>query len=152
MKRNDIVTSVFHLILAAVLIWQALSIPVGRFGKPGPGFLPLGVGLVLAALSLSLWIEARSRKSPQEKISFLAGEGRWPGVVWTVALLSAYGLLLEWLGFIICTLSILFLLFRFIGKQRLPLAVAETILITLVAHLLFKVALKVQLPGGLFRI
>ena len=108
--------------------------------------------MVLAALSLSLWIEAATRKSLPEKVPFLAGEGRWPGVIWTVAALSAYALLLEWLGFILCTLSLLLFLFRFIGKQRWPLAVAETILITLVAHTLFKVALKVQLPGGLFRI
>jgi putative tricarboxylic transport membrane protein len=150
MKGFDRVTSLIQFLLAVFLIWQSSLMPIGRFGKPGPGFLPLGVGILMALLSGFLWIEAGLQKSPPGKVRFLTGEGRWPGVVWTVVSLLAYALLVESLGFLLTTLFLLLFLFRFIGKQIWWLAITETFSITLVAHLLFKVALKVQLPGGLF--
>jgi len=152
MKHYNRICSILFLVLALIVIWQSLLMPIGRLGKPGPGFLPLGVGLILALLSAFLWIEAGLRKSALVQVQFLIGEGRWPGVLLTVGSLSAYALLMEFLGFIICTLLLLFFLFRFVGNQKWGLVLTETILVTLLTHLIFKVGLKVQLPGGLFRL
>jgi putative tricarboxylic transport membrane protein len=152
MKRYDRICSVIFFVLAGVLIWQSLLIPVGRFGKPGPGFLPLMIGVMLALLSALLWIEAGLRKPSQARVAFFVGEGKWPSVLLTVSLLLAYALLIEFLGFILCSLLLLLLLFRFVGRQKWWLVLTETVLVTLAAHVIFKVGLKVQLPGGLFRI
>jgi hypothetical protein len=152
MKHYNRICSILFLVLALIVIWQSFLMPIGRLGKPGPGFLPLAVGLILALLSAFLWIEAGLRKSALVQVQFLIGEGRWPSVLLTVGSLLAYALLMEFLGFIICTVLLLFFLFRFVGNQQWGLVLTETILVTLLTHLIFKVGLKVQLPGGLFRL
>lgn len=152
MKHYNRICSILFLVLALIVIWQSFLMPIGRLGKPGPGFLPLGVGLILALLSGFLWIEAGLPKSALVQGQFLIGEGRWPSVLLTVGSLLAYALLMEFLGFIICTVLLLFFLFRFVGNQKWGLVLTETILVTLLTHLIFKVGLKVQLPVGLFRL
>jgi putative tricarboxylic transport membrane protein len=150
MKFYDRICSIIFLILALIVIWQSFLVPVGRLSKPAPGFLPLLVGILLALLSIVLWIEAGLRKPSPEQVHFLTGEGQWLSAFLAVASLLAYALLIDFLGFIICALLILFFLFWFVGKQKWWAAFIETVLVTLVSHLIFKVALNVQLPRGLF--
>jgi hypothetical protein len=149
-KRYDRTCSIIFLIFALIVIWQSFLMPVGRLSKPGPGFLPLWVGIILALLSAFLWIEAGLRKSAPVQVQFLTGEGRWSSALFTVGSLLAYALLIEFLGFIICTLLLLIFLFRFVGNQKWWLVFTETVLVTIVTHVIFKVGLKVQLPIGLF--
>jgi len=152
MKRYDRICSIIFLFFSLVVIWQSFLMPIGRFSKPGPGFLPLWIAIILALLSSLLWMEARLRKSVSAQIQFFSREGRWLSALFTVGSLLAYALLIEFLGFIICTLLLLLFLFRFIGKQKWWLVFTETILVTLVTQAIFKVGLKVQLPAGLFRV
>jgi predicted transporter len=51
MKRYDRICSLLCLIIAAIVIWQSAVIPMGRVSKPGPGFLPFWVAVILALLS-----------------------------------------------------------------------------------------------------
>jgi putative tricarboxylic transport membrane protein len=150
MKLYDRTSSLIFLVLALAVIWRSFLMPIGSLSKPGPGFLPLFVGILLALLSSALWIEAGLRKSSLERVHFLTGEGQWLSALLTVGSLLAYALLLEFLGFIICALLLLFFLFWVVGKQKWWVAFIGTVLVTLFSHLLFKVALDVQLPGGLF--
>lgn len=152
MKRLDKICSVVFLVFAGTIIWQSLSVPIGSFGTPGPGFLPLLVGIILALLSCLLWIDANLTRTSAPPVAFFPERGRWLSVLLTVGALAAYGLLIEFLGFIICTFLLLLFLFRFIGGQKWWLVFTETILVTFATHIIFKVALKVQLPGGLWRI
>jgi hypothetical protein len=55
-------------------------------------------------------------------------------------------------GFLISTLVLLLFLFRFIGNLKWWVVFTGMLLVTLMTHVLFKVALKVQLPAGLFRL
>ena len=151
MKRFDQIGSMVCLIVAAVAIWQSAIIPLGRISKPGPGFLPFWVGVILALLCTTLWIEASLRKPSADKVQFLSGEGKWPYVVFTGISLLAYTGLMEILGFRISTLLLLIFLFWFVGKQKWWAAFLGSFLVTFFTHLIFRVGLKVQLPVGLFR-
>jgi hypothetical protein len=150
MKRYDRTCALIFLAIAVVAIILSWNMPMGRVSKPGPGFLPFWVGVILALLSLGLLFGALFRKGADETVKFLSGEGRWINVVWTVGSLLGYGFLIETLGFVISTLVLLLFLFRYIGNQKWWVAFTGTVLVTLVAHLIFKVGLQVQLPRGLF--
>ena len=84
-------------------------------------------------------------------MQFLSGEGRWSSVMMTVGSLLGYAFLVEPLGFFISTLLLLLFLFRFIGNLKWWVVFTGMVLVTLMTHVLFKVALKVQLPGGPFQ-
>jgi putative tricarboxylic transport membrane protein len=152
MKHFDRIISIIFLAFAAIVIWQSVIIPMGHIGKPGPGFLPFWVAVIMALLSGVLWFQAGLRQPVSEEVKFLSGEGRWPSVVLTAAALLAYAFLMETLGFITSTLLLLLLLFRVIGRQKWWVALTGTVLVTWAAHTLFQLVLKVHLPSGLFRI
>jgi hypothetical protein len=150
MKRYDRICAILFLAIAVTAMVLSSFMPMGRTSKPGPGFLPFWVGVILALLSIFLFVEAGFRKGPVESVKFLAGEGRWPNVIWTAGSLMGYGFLIEALGFVISTLILLLFLFRYIGNQKWWVAFTGTFLVTLAAHLIFKVGLRVQLPRGFF--
>jgi putative tricarboxylic transport membrane protein len=152
MERYDRICSVICLVFAGMIIWLSFSVPMGRISKPGPAFLPFWVAVTLALLSILLWVEAGMRKGPSTPVQFLSGEKRWSSVMMTVGSLLGYAFLMEYLGFLISTLLLLLFLFRFIGNLKWWVVFTGMVLVTLMTHVLFKVALKVQLPGGLFRL
>ncbi len=151
MKRFDKIGALVCLVVAAVAIWQSAIIPMGRIHKPGPGFLPFWVGIILALLSVTLFIEASVRKPAPETVRFLSGEGKWFYVIAAGGGLLAYTGLMEPLGFVISTFLLLIFLFWFIGRQKWYVVFPGSFLVTFGTHMLFRVALKVQLPTGLFR-
>jgi hypothetical protein len=150
MKKFDQVGSLVCLGIAALFIWQSSLVPSGNIRQPGPGFLPFWVGVILALLSMVLWFQARFRKPGADSARFLSGEGNWPYVAAAGIGLFIYTFLLEPLGFIGSTPLLLVFLFRVIGKQKWWVGITGSILVTLFTHLIFRVALKVQLPRGLF--
>jgi putative tricarboxylic transport membrane protein len=149
-QRLDKIGSVVCLVIAGIALWQSMMVPMGNIRQPGPGFLPFWVGVILALLSGVLWFEASFRKPAAEPVRFLSGEGKWPYVIAAGIALLIYTFLLEPLGFIISTFLLLIFLLRVIGKQKWWVGVTGSILVTFFTHLIFKVALKVQLPRGLF--
>jgi putative tricarboxylic transport membrane protein len=149
-QRLDKIGSVVCLVIAGIALWQSVKVPMGSIRQPGPGFLPFWVGVILALLSVALWFQASFRKPAAEPVRFLSGEGKWTYVAAAGIALLIYTFLLEPLGFIISTFLLLIFLFRVIGKQKWWLGVTGSILVTFFTHLIFKVALKVQLPRGLF--
>ncbi len=150
MQRLDRVGAIVCLVIAGIVLWQSMKVPMGNIRQPGPGFLPFWVGVILALLSVILWFQAGFRKPAGEPVRFLSGEGKWPYVAAAGIGLLIYTFLLELLGFIISTFLLLIFLFRVIGKQKWWVGVTGAILVTFFTHLIFKVALKVQLPRGLF--
>ena len=150
MQRLDRIGAIVCLVIAGIALWQSMKVPMGNIRQPGPGFLPFWVGVILALLSAGLWFQAGVRKPGVEPVRFLSGEGKWPYVVAAGVGLLTYTFLLEPLGFIISTFFLLIFLFRVIGKQKWWVGVTGSILVTFFTHLIFKVALKVQLPRGLF--
>ena len=152
MKRYDRVCSLICLAFAGMIIYLSFSVPMGRISKPGPAFMPFWVAVTLALLSILLWVEAGRRKESSAPVPFLSGEGRWSSVMMTVGALLGYAFLVEPVGFLISTLVLLLFLFRFIGNLKWWVVFTGMLLVTLMTHVLFKVALKVQLPAGLFRL
>jgi putative tricarboxylic transport membrane protein len=66
-----------------------------------------------------------------------------------VALLLAYVLVLERVGFLLSTAVFLTVAFRYLGHPRWGSALAYAVVFTLVIYLLFHVGLGIKLPAGL---
>jgi putative tricarboxylic transport membrane protein len=131
------------LLLVAVGLAAALDalwrMPLGAPSAPGPGLLPLALGLVLAALGGA----ALGQRVPASAGSIAGGRVALVGV-----LLVLYPLLLPRIGFGLTTLLVLFAL----GRVIAPLAPARLALFalvaTVVAVVLFRQLLAVPLPVG----
>ena len=149
MERYDKITSLFLLMLSVLICILSAKLPVGlgTWHDPGPGFLPFGSGLFLGILSLVLYLKSFRKKSAGTRASWFPKE-QWVNLVLVLAALFVYAILLEVVGFFICTILLMFFLFKVMGGLRLAWAIGGSILFSLASYGVFDLWLKVQLPKG----
>jgi len=151
MKSKEFLGGAFWFLVALVIIWQALDLKLGNYRTPGPGFIPLSVGLGMALLSLVVMGRV---------ILFASGPGltlkvsrnafKKLGLVMGALLL--YALLFQYLGFPLTTFLLLLLLFKGGDPQSWlkPTLLAGGA--TIFAYFLFSVLLSCELPRGILGI
>ena len=125
----------------------ALRIPSGD-GEPGPGFLPLVLAVLLAALSVSIVVRGLKPTTvspatgrPDDDL----GPRRWLAALATVA----YVALFQPLGFLVSTVAYCAALTWLFTRDRRML-VAVPVGVTAALFVLFRLALGVRLPPGPF--
>ena len=124
-------------IVAALEAWR--SMPMGTAGDPGPGAVPLVLGLAVGALALATAL-ARNwpRGAPIER-------GRALGVA---SALVGWVLALPYLGFASTTVIALLVLGRAIGPAPIGRLLVFALLMGGGASLLFGTLLRLPLPRG----
>jgi hypothetical protein len=147
MRRYDLISSLFFLLCGLLIAAGSLWMPVGRLGEPGPGFLPLFIGILMGILSIALFIRSLSAGTAGEK-TFWLDRKQWPKVLATTLALILYAFALRPLGFSLVTFFLLVFLFKVIGGLNWGTSIAGPVLTTSFFYLLFKVWLEVQLPVG----
>lgn len=145
--KNDLVTALVIGSFAVFVIYEASSLPYYSEYGPGPGFLPLWLGMGILVLALSLVFAnllgfARIEEGvPQPRTAIGRALGGWVGLMVAIALLP-------WVGF---GLSFAFLttLLILVLEGRSPLtALGTAVSLSLGFYLIFALALGVPLPSG----
>ena len=149
MKRLQLISGMIIMVYAAFLCFGAMKLSVGTPRTPGPGFLPFGYGALLFLLATifvlkSGFKDGMSHESPKVLWSGL----KWKQVPYTLAFLLGYALLLERLGFLICTWTIMIFLFWGKGIRRRSIAFFGGLGVAIVTYAVFKGLLKIRLPSG----
>lgn len=82
MRRADQVGAILLLAFAAFVIHQASRLPYRADYGPGPGFIPLWLGIILGGCSIALLAGARKRRDDRPVFTDRAGVVRlvWIGV------------------------------------------------------------------------
>ena len=142
---RDRISSLVWLIFAIGISIESLRLPIGSWRDPGPGFLPLGTGILLGVLSIVNYYQSRRGKGPPPKDSWYSPKG-WPKLVTVTISLFAYILLWPVLGFLLSTVILLFFLFRTVEPQTWKVTIGGSLLIPAAFYVLFEVWLKMQLP------
>ncbi len=137
----DRASALVCLVFAAGVGVEAWRLGVGTLGSPGAGLTPLLYACILAVLSIVLFAQSRDRAGDAAIVT------RWRSVLPILAVLLAYALTIEWLGYVICTLAAMFLLAQLAGVRRLNSLVFAAIA-TLAVYLVFVRWLLVPLPVG----
>jgi putative tricarboxylic transport membrane protein len=148
MKRHDFISSIVLFCIGLFIIFYALQFNLGNLNSPGSGFMPFLTGLIICGFSSITFFQAFLDKSAGvEKI--------WAGVkfqklISTIVMLIAYVLLIEPLGFIICSFFLILALMRYISFQSWLRSILGAGLISILSYLLFDTWFKAQLPRGIF--
>jgi len=146
MKRlgSEVVGSLFWLAVGVFFAVGGIMLKPGTLRNPGPGLLPLIMSLLL--ISFSLFILARGLIGPEGVLKGI----QWKGQAGVVASVFLYGLLLDLLGFLLSTFTLMFVLYGllFEGKNRWPRVFFYAAATALAGWLVFSVALKVPFPKG----
>jgi putative tricarboxylic transport membrane protein len=144
-KWKDRLSSICLLFFSGITIHLALKLPLGKGGKPGPGFFPLILSFVIGLMALLLLL--KTSRSEGESKAQEAPSTKWR-LVYLLGDLCLYAILFRPLGFLISTFLFLFALKPIVKKKWVPVLLGSS-LISLSFLLFFKYLLKVELPMGI---
>lgn len=147
--RNDRTSSLVWLGFAFLICIESLRLPLGSARDPGPGFLPLLVGVILAGLSVICFLQARGGPSDGLKGSWYSPR-RWKHLLGILSSLVVYALVLDILGFLISTFLLLSVLFRLgLGSKKWIWSTGGALVASLSCYVVFELWLRTQLPKGI---
>jgi putative tricarboxylic transport membrane protein len=145
-KKRELISSLFWLAVGLVLAVLSATYPIGSLGQPGPGFLPLGLGLLLILFSLVLLMRAVKLQAKGEKERlFPSGVMRIAAVV--VILIAAI-IAFEPLGYLLTFVLLGVLLTLVTGWMRLRGSIVFAVLAVAGIYVIFVWLLKQPLPTG----
>jgi hypothetical protein len=147
--------ALFWMVLGAFICFLGWRIKIGNFHAPGPGFFALVAGLSLLLIGVLMLFSrtaSRPQASPDSGTSSVTITEHVPvrRLLGTMALLAAYAVFLNSIGFILCTFLVMWGLFYDWGKNRLATAFLASVTTTVVTYTIFEVWLRSQLPRGMF--
>jgi putative tricarboxylic transport membrane protein len=150
MKRYDRMSSLAWLAFAIYICIASSRLSFGSFDRPGPGFLPLLVGILLGVFSIIAFLQASLSSGRQEEVASWHPGEKWKKLVLVLVVLFAFSFFLEILGFLVCTFILLILLFRFGSEsKKWPAAIAGSAVASLGSYAIFELWLQTQLPKGI---
>ncbi len=147
-KKGRMGVGVIALVLSLAYTIEALDLPMGARDRPGAGVFPVLVGVTLAVTSILTIIEAWRSDEISGSMGLPSGRYLWR-VVLIIMLLSAYALLLPYLGQLIGGTLFLAATMRVLSNLSWQRIVAYSLIASLLSYVLFVVLLEVRMPRGL---
>jgi len=148
MRKGQVCAGVILLALGIFVCQQAIQLTLGQASRPGPGFVPFGLGSILILLSLlyllSLLRTSREDGKPQPSAAGLTR------TLLAVGILCFFSEVLSGLGYLLSTLLLFLLWLKLIERKKWPVAVGLAGL-ALVFVYFFNLLFSVQLPRGIIR-
>jgi putative tricarboxylic transport membrane protein len=148
MEHRDRISSLIFLVFSVLTCVGSYRLPVGigSWHDPGPGFFPFWAGVIMGILSFAAYWRALRTKG--EDIGPWYSREKWKKVLLIMAIISAYALVLETLGFVFSTFLLLFTLFKLTENQGWRLSVGGSLVVAAVSFVVFDRWLRLQLPKG----
>lgn len=141
----------FWLAVGLVSIYGSTRLGLGVLREPGSGFLPFIAGCFISLMAVFIFLNSFLRKrETQDKPSAFWAEVNWHRPAIISLLTFGFVLVLEWLGFILASFFLLFILFKGVEKFSWKKAMIIPTLTLGLTYLLFNVFLKASLPKGIF--
>ena len=141
-RPGETLFGVLLLGLGLFAIYKASALPFGSLNSPDSGLFPVYIGVALTLFAaLSLAPRAASPAEPAERTGLIR-------VLVLIAAIAIYAWLLPHAGFIICTLMLLAIVLRGLGRVGWLATSVSSIAGTLACYVLFT-RLGMPLPAGL---
>jgi putative tricarboxylic transport membrane protein len=145
--KKEFLAAGFWLLFSAYASVEALRLGLGSGNKPGPGVFPFGAAIAIGIIALWLLLKSRG-ETPSTNMAGGFATKETNKILWAVGGLVAYALLLESLGFLLCTFILIALFLKAVAGRSWLMTLSFALSVTLTAHLIFNLALRAQLPSG----
>ena len=151
MKKNDIIAGLIFVALGIFIFTQTVSYPSLEKGHPGPGLFPNLLAILFIAFGGVLIFKARKPASlPEGGPEIPATPKRIFNALFVLAIIVVFVAVVSFVGFLITSAILLFVLMKKLGVTILKSAIASVV-ITLFINLMFSKILRVPLPPGILR-
>lgn len=135
------------LITAAVVIQQSIWVlRLFDHGQPGSGFMPFGLGVILAFLAFLIIVTHRGRD--EKRVPF------WPSKAWlrpllAVIIMAVYIVAFDDLGAVTSVVILITSWLLLLEKKSILVSASTAVLTGLVVYLVFELLLMTPFPRGL---
>ena len=143
MKVSDVGSSLFLMTLGGGMAWQAEKLSIGTANRPGPGFFPFYLGLLLFGVSLIIFFQGLKQRPGAAETGLKRSR-----VFLALAAVFIYAFVMEIAGYLLSTFFLMLLLLRMMVRKDWWFAPLISLVISLGSYALFKVWLQVLLPRG----
>lgn len=148
MKKANLIGALFVATVALAFSISAARMTIVERGIPGPGFIPLAVGIL--TLILSLVLAGQSMRMAPDRAPFLKRGGGLKSILKITVSLVAYVGCIHLVGYPVATLLFLFALLRWVGEYGYRFSLAVSIGVAVVLYGIFQCALGMIFPAGIF--
>ncbi|MEI9478215.1 MAG: tripartite tricarboxylate transporter TctB family protein [Deltaproteobacteria bacterium] len=149
MKKLQLISGIIIMVFAALICLETSKLSFGTIRTPGPGFLPFGYGALLFFLATIFVLKSGFKAGAfSDSASALWSGLKWKRIPYTLAVLLVYALLLDRLGYLVCTGILMVYLFWEKGMRKGSIAIITGIGVSIITYFVFKKLLSVQLPSG----
>lgn len=148
MKRLDQMAAIVLLALSAYVVAQSLRMPLWVEFAPGYGFFPFWLGVLMAALSALLLVDAARRPAARDEPNPFPKGTALLAVLGSMGVLVGYALFLESLGYILTTLLSVAFLMGVVQRDRWQTTLLTAVVVTGMLYVIFQVLLGIRLPAG----
>jgi putative tricarboxylic transport membrane protein len=148
---KDMTTGIWSVVLGAGYLAAAFKIPLFQAGDQiGPRMFPFMIAAVVIVCGLVLIVKELRAKAVQPfSWNFSAERGIWLRIIFTIAAGIIYGLVLDWLGYVIATLFFMFFTASIINIGRHVQNLVIAVLFSVSTFVAFAMILKLSLPRGI---
>lgn len=148
-RTEDLISGAAFGVTGIGIAIGAVRLGVGSVVQPGPGFMAMGLGLVLTGLSAATIVSGL--RAPNSAVPLaLRFPNLWVNLAVITAML-AYATVLEYAGYLVATFVLLLVLL--IAAERTWHSVRAfvlAVLVTATTYFLFETLLRSGLPRGLW--
>jgi putative tricarboxylic transport membrane protein len=148
MKKRNLVSGVILLALSMGTFFESRKLEIGALSSAQTGFFPFILSVLLAVLSLILLGQALKGKN-EGTIPAWVGKGGWKRLGLTLGILFFFAVSFEYLGYLISTFLLIFILVKAFGNRKWWVAVFFALLSAFGSYLIFGILLKTPLPPGI---
>ncbi len=143
--RADLLSGAALFLVAAGALASGWRLPWGSLTRPGPGFFPRTLALLLAALALALVGRGMLRPGPDLRARWAGAAGRRRVLLMTVALVG-YVAVVETAGYLATTAALFVVMVRWVGGRGWLATVLTSAIAAGGSYFLFHRLLNVPLP------
>lgn len=151
MKKGNIITAVLTIILGLYIVITCMGYPRAEAygtGVPGPGLWPGLIAAMMVLAAICLLVKSLRMKPEEDTTLELLTDGT-KRVYVTMAILVVYVALLGVVGFIPCTIVMLYVFINWFAKKKPVITLLISVISTLVVYCVFKYVLNVPVDFGL---
>jgi hypothetical protein len=97
-SQQDFWSGLMFLVVGLGFALASTRYPLGAAARPGPGYFPLGLGLILAIFGAIVLFKSLTKNAPDgEPIGVIV----WRPIAWIIGSVVIFGFALPWLGMIV---------------------------------------------------
>ena len=142
-SQRDFWSGLMFIVVGAAFAWGATTYSFGSSARPGPGYFPFGLGILLAILGAIVLFKALTI---EVEGGDPIGNFAWKPLITILASIAVFGLILPKLGMII-SLPILIFTSSWAGDEfRWKDALINSVVLTLGSWLIFIKGLSLTIP------